>query len=103
MHRQPEWGEGQPGAVAPPPLEFENDDVICCVRAKYPKGFARAFGTRIKHPEIKSKSPKKSRQVSFAPLARRKIGHFFQSARVCPPLEKFLRAPMIILQFYVKL
>ena len=28
----------QPGAVAPP-LEFENDDVICCSRGKYPKIF----------------------------------------------------------------
>ena len=39
-------GGGQPGAVAPPPLEFENDDVICCFRAKYRTIFARAFGAR---------------------------------------------------------
>ena len=33
-----------------PPLEFENDDVICCSRGKYPKIFALAFGARIKYP-----------------------------------------------------
>ena len=32
------------------PLEFENDDVICCFRAKYPKIFARAFGARNIYP-----------------------------------------------------
>ena len=37
---------------------------------------------------------KKSQNVSFVPSARRKIGHFCQSMRFCPPLEKFLRAPM---------
>ena len=37
IHRRPE--RGQPGAVASP-LEFENDDVICSFRAKYPKLFA---------------------------------------------------------------
>ena len=37
IHRRPE--RGQPGAVASP-LEFENDDVICSFRAKYPKIFA---------------------------------------------------------------
>ena len=44
-HRRPEggatWGS------CPAPLEFENDDVICCFRAKYPKIFARALGARI--------------------------------------------------------
>ena len=34
-----------PEVVAHP--GFENDDVICCIRAKYPKFFPRAFGARI--------------------------------------------------------
>ena len=42
---------GARGAVAPPlPLDLENDDVICCFRAKYPKIFARAFDARTKYP-----------------------------------------------------
>ena len=44
-HRRPDGGE-QSGAVAPT-LEFENDDVIRCVGAKYPKMFGRAFGARM--------------------------------------------------------
>ena len=32
-----------------PPLEFENDDVICCSPVKYPKVFVRAFGARMRH------------------------------------------------------
>ena len=48
---RPEGG-GQPGAVASP-LEFENDDVICCSHGKYPK--------------IESNAPKKSGKFSFAP------------------------------------
>ena len=39
--------EGQGGRM--PPLEFENDDVICCSPVKYPKFFARDFGARMKH------------------------------------------------------
>ena len=46
-HRRPEGG-GNLGQF-PPPLEFENDDVICCFRGNYPKIFARTFGTRIKY------------------------------------------------------
>ena len=42
-------GRQQGGGEFPPPLEFENDDVICCSHAKYPKFFARALGARIKH------------------------------------------------------
>ena len=72
-HRRPEGGATW---VSLPPLEFENDDVICCSHGKYPKIFARAFGARIKYPYIESKTPKKSRKFSFAPSARRKIGHF---------------------------
>ena len=34
-HRRPEGG-GNLGQL-PPPLEFENDDVICCSRGNYPK------------------------------------------------------------------
>ena len=32
---------GQPGGSCTPPLEFGNDDVICCFREKFPKIFAR--------------------------------------------------------------
>ena len=46
-HRRPEGGGATLGSS---PLEFENDDVICCFRAKYPKIFARAVDARIDHP-----------------------------------------------------
>ena len=82
--------EGGNLAQLPLPLEFENDDVICCFRAKYPKMFARAFGARIKYPLIKSKAPKNCENF------RSCLRHFCQSTRFCPPLEKFLRAPMMI-------
>ena len=48
LHRRLEGG-GNLGQL-PPPLEFENDDVIRCSRGKYPKIFARALGARIKYP-----------------------------------------------------
>ena len=39
------------GAIwgSPPPLEFENNDVICCFRANNHQIFAHAFGARIKY------------------------------------------------------
>ena len=34
--------EGNRAQLQPPPLEYEHDDdIICCIRAKYPKTFAR--------------------------------------------------------------
>ena len=94
MHRRPEGG-GQPGAVAPP-LEFENDDVICCSRGKYLKIFARsptALASNILKFSLKRR---KNRKFFVRAFGASKNGSFFQSARFCPPLEKFLRAPMHI-------
>ena len=82
---------GQPGAVAP--LELENDDVICCVREKYPKSFARAFSARIKYLKLSLK--RRKNREHFRSFGATKIGHFCQCRRFCPPpLENFLRAPM---------
>ena len=39
------WASAGGGRM--PPLEFENDDVICCSPVKCPKFFARAFGYNI--------------------------------------------------------
>ena len=44
-HGRPEWGKS--GAVTL--LGFENDYVMCCFRAKYPKIFADAFGAHMKY------------------------------------------------------
>ena len=64
-HRRPEGG-GQPGAVAPT-LEFENYDVICCFRAKYPKIFVRAFGAPKQQAIFVS-------SCGFAPLWKNSCG-----------------------------
>ena len=84
---------GQPGAVVP--LEFENDDVICCFHAKYPKIFDRAFGARIKFPSIKSKTAKKMAIIFVRAFGVPKNRSFVSVHAVLPLLEKFLWAPMI--------
>ena len=72
---------GQPGAVAPP-LELENDDVICSSLGKYPKIFARA---------------RRSHQIPLKlSLKRRKIAKIFVRACGAPKNRSLLSIRAIL-------
>ena len=47
------------------PLEFENDDAICCSPVKYLKFFARAFGARNNYTKTKFKMSKNHLKFLF--------------------------------------
>ena len=94
-------GGAKRGALAP--LEVEKKDVICCRPTKYSTAFA------LDTLYFSLKRRKITHKFSFAPSARRKMVEFLCGAPktcrllkcrwFCPPLEKFLRAPMMTTLF----
>ena len=80
---------GQPGTVALS-QELEND-VICCSRGKYTKMITRAFSDQT--PLKLSLNAEKIATIFVRALGAPTIRSFFQSTRICPLLEKILRAP----------
>ena len=81
----------------PIPLEFENDDVICCFRANTLK-FSIGRSTLALNTLKFSLKRRKNAKSSFAISARGTISISRQSTRF-PPLEKFLRSSAPPLDF----
>ena len=51
-------GRGVQGRCTCTPLEFENDDVICCLQVKCTQNVARASGARTDWPKTRYKNSK---------------------------------------------
>ena len=84
------------------------NDVKCCRPTKYRKIYARAFGARYTCVDTlyfsleRAKKRKhfrlrlwRTEKLSIFCTARRKRDNFLKRRWFCPPLEKFLRAPMV--------
>ena len=74
-------GVSRVGGGANAPLEFENDDVICCSPVRNPKFFARALGARIKTHLNLVENVKNHEIFPFLPSAREKSTIVFHSVR----------------------
>ena len=76
-------GRGQSGAVHP--MEFENDDVIWCFRAKYPTIFALTFNSMLASYCPKFALQRRKIATIFAlSMARRIMDQFAVQAVVLP-------------------
>ena len=98
------------GTLAPPPWNLKKVTSYAAVLQNTPK-FSLAPGARHRYHIFQSKKPRKTQNFLFAPLARRKMVDSWYGApkkRVnflmcwwfCPPLEKFLRAPMALALYW---
>ena len=101
--------QGGGGALAPP-WNLKKVTSYAAVLQNTPK-FSLAPGARHRYHIFQSKKPRKTQNFLFAPLARRKMVDSWYGApkkRVnflmcwwfCPPLEKFLRAPMALALYW---
>ena len=96
-------GRGKGGHL--PPLEFEKMTSYAAVLQNTLKFSLAPSALAIDTLYFSPKRRKKTQKFSFAPSARRKMVifctarrkrvNFFKCRWLCPPLEKFLRAPMV--------
>ena len=103
-------GARRGGGALAPPWNLKKVTSYAAVLQNTPK-FSLAPGARHRYHIFQSKKPRKTQNFLFAPLARRKMVDSWYGApkkRVnflmcwwfCPPLEKFLRAPMALALYW---